>query len=164
VTVEDLHDSAELGWVIVQLLEQRRGLAISMHCGHLSIILRLIPGQLLRFILGLQRLVDGLVGVDDEGNDDVDEDEVGQLHEGDEVQEHCRVFLLFVDGLKHEDDGLPVVLPHDAEERIHGHQVVVEVQVEPVLTHVVRVVNQGLLYELLVDLAAEEFKTYGRVD
>ena len=96
----------------------------------------MIFGQkVLGLLLCLEGLFNGLVGVNDEGNDNVDEDEVGHLHEADKVEQHTGVLLVLIDQLPHVDDLLPIVLPHHAKQRVQRHDVVVEVQIQPGLVH-----------------------------
>ena len=154
--IEDLHDAGELRRVVVQLLQERvRGLLHSLFR---------VRVQLLSLLLGLQCLVDRLVRIDDESDDDVDEYQVGKLHEGDEVEDNGRVFLIVIDQLVHVDDLFPIVLPHQTEQRVERHHVVVEVEVEPRLIDVIFIVCDQVVYLLHVVLASEEFETYAGVD
>ena len=95
-SIKDLHDSSELRRVVIQFLEQRAALATLLD---LSVLLVLgFPG----LAFGLKCEIDRLVGVDDEGNNDVDEDQVCQLDKCDEVADNQAVFTFTINELIHE--------------------------------------------------------------
>ena len=107
--VEDLHDARELRWVVVEFFEKRvaRLIVHGVRAFRLPAIF-----ELSCLALSLESEVYRLVGVNDEGDDDVDEDQVSQLDERDKVKDHSRVFLVVVNLLVHVDELLPVVHPH----------------------------------------------------
>ena len=115
MTVEYLHDSRKLGRVVIELLQQRCGLFIPVASIWATFILTFSLGHFFGFDLSLESLIDRLVSVNDEGDDDVYEDQIGKLHERDEVKEDGWVFLIVIDDLVHEDNSLPIVLPHHAK-------------------------------------------------
>jgi hypothetical protein len=67
---------------------------------------------LLGFFLGFECLINALVGINDKSDDNVDKNEICQLHEGHKVQNDSRVMLFIVDQLIHVDYAFPVILPH----------------------------------------------------
>ena len=97
MTVENLHDARELGWIIIELLKQGSCLLVMMATGHAILVVLLVLEHFFRLDLSLKRLIDRLVCVDNEGNNDVDKDQICQLHERDEVEEDRCVFFFIVD-------------------------------------------------------------------
>ena len=67
---------------------------------------------LLGFFLGFECLINALVGINDKSDDNVDKNEICQLHEGHKVQNDSCVMLFIVDQLIHVDYAFPVILPH----------------------------------------------------
>ena len=154
--VEYLHNARELGWVIVELLEEGGLRGLVHHVCRVSM-------RLLSFLLRLKCLINRLVSVDDEGDDDVDEDEVRQLYKSDEVQNDGRVFLHIIDQLVHVHDLLPIVEPHEAKQSVQGHDVVIEVQVKPRLVYVVLILCDEPVDLIHLHLASEEFEADTRI-
>ena len=115
--------------------------------------------KLLSVSLRLQSLIDWLVSVDDEGDYDIYEDEVGHLHETDEEYENGWIGR-GEDNPKHVHDILPVVLPHQPEQSVYRHEIVIEVQVKPVSLNSICCVffnKQGQLW--FTHFAPEHFKS-----
>ena len=114
-------------------------------------------------LFSLERLIDRLVGINDESDDDVDKDEIGQLNERNEVQDDSWIFFHVIDQLVHVDDLLPIVQPHETEKRVQRHNVVIEIQVQPWLINVVLIVCNQLVDLIYIDLTSKEFQTDTRI-
>ncbi len=67
--------------------------------------------------------------------------------------------LLIINQLIHVNDSFPVVLPHKAKECIKGHNVVIEVDVDPGGIHTAVLISGKFCYNVLVNFSPEEFKS-----
>ena len=65
--------------------------------------------------------------------------------------------------LIHQDDGFPIILPHDSEQRVQRHHKVVEIEIDPAWINIFTLVNQ-LLDVLSADLATKELQAYASID
>ena len=150
--MQNVHNSSKLSRIVVQLFEKRSFLFGTPQI----LIFYLVPflvWQLLNvvspaFLLSLlfaslsfqsQGFFNLYVCVNDEGNNDVDKDQVGQLHERDKVEEHAEVLVQIKEQLVHVDELFPIVLPHNSEQRINRHQKVIKIKVNPFCVDVVRI-------------------------
>lgn len=118
----------------------------------------------LGFFLCFQCLINWLVGVNNEGNDDIDKDEIGEFHKRDEVENNSRIVLLIIDQLIHVHDSFPVVLPHEAKKCIKRHDVVIEVYIYPGGIHTGFLICWKLCHDLLVDFSSEELESDTGID
>ena len=157
--VENLHDTWKLLGVIIELLKQRVNARLLLDVSVLIEVLLHIFGV----FFSCQSLIDWLVSVDDEGNNDIDEDKIGELHESYEEEKDTRIVFLSHSLLIHVYDGFPVILPHQSKECIKWHNIVVEVKVEPfgwdICFSCQLLVNKGL-----VDSTAKNLKTNTCID
>jgi hypothetical protein len=112
----------------------------------LIVIIHLLLSMILfGLLLILQGLLNSHIGINDESNDQVDEDQHGQLHESNEEEKDDAILFLVIEQLEHVDVLFPVILPHHAKQGIESHVEIVEVQVHPLsVDHAIGVIRDLL--------------------